>query len=308
MEDITNDAWLNQLLDEYRLADDFYEDRSIRWGEFIQPSSDPRPDLTSGSLRIAVIGSMPVGLLTLKTLLSYARHFPDRLHIVCLLTDDAANPEAKIAVRKRIWHVYPAEVQRRIEFTTIRSALDAGIPVYTGDIKTDWFRSTFSELNPDAVICCGYGQRIDGPILKVPRLGIYNLHPADLAHGFGAGPAMYDDSKARDAETTCWTVHLMNEALDAGPIIGSSPPINIRMSNGDFPQSKADYYTKVMDGLDYLTFHTVNSLIAWHRNGQTSPMKHLDFETLFPNTIKRWMMEPIREFPEHVAPDPALFS
>ncbi|MES0881733.1 formyltransferase family protein [Roseibium sp. SCP14] len=308
MGDVTKDAWLNNLLEEYQLADSVYDDTSIRWGEFIQPASDPRPNIAPGILRLAVIGSMPVGFLMLKTLLSYARQFPDKLHIACLLTDDVANPEAKIGVRKRIWHVYPEDVQRRIEFATIKSALDAGIPVYTGDIKTDWFRETFSELKPDAVICCGYGQLIDGPILEIPRLGIYNLHPADLAHGFGAGPAMYDDSRSRNAISTCWTVHLMNEALDAGPIVGSSPPINIRMTNGDFPESKVDYYTKVMDGLDYLTFHTISSLIDWHLRGHTMPMTQVDFAALFPSAIKRWMMEPVREFPEHIVPDPALFE
>jgi folate-dependent phosphoribosylglycinamide formyltransferase PurN len=308
MGDSAKDAWLNQLLEEYLLADTFFDDTSIRWGEFIQPTSDPRASITPATLRIAVIGSMPVGFLTLKTLLSYARHFPDQLHIVCLLTDDAGNPDAKIGVRKRIWHVYPEEVQRRIEFSTIRSALDAGVPVYTGDIKADWFRETFSQMKPDAVICCGYGQLIDGPILKTPKLGIYNLHPADLAHGFGVGPAMYDDSRSRNAETTCWTVHLMNEALDSGPIVGSSPVINIRMPNGDFPENKIDYYTKVMDGLDYLTFHTVQSLIEWYQNGHTTPMKHLDFNALFPSAIKSWMQEPIREFPQHIVPDPALFD
>lgn len=156
------------------------------------------------------------------------------LHVVCLLTDDPANADARISVRKRIWHHFPEDERRSIEAETAKLALSAGIPVYTGDIKDDWFRSTLADLRPDAVMCCGFGQLVDAPFLRIEELGVYNFHPADLANGFGAGPAPYEDSRARDAATTCWTVHLMNEAIDDGHILGSSPPINIRSADGAF--------------------------------------------------------------------------
>jgi folate-dependent phosphoribosylglycinamide formyltransferase PurN len=308
MADLTKDTWLNQYLKGLRLADHVYSDETIRWGEFIEPNSDPRPIPKKETLRLAVIASLPGGFLTLKTLLAYANSFPEKLHIVCLLTDDPGNPDARISVKKRIWHHHSDMERRQIEQETVKTALEAGIPVYTGDIKQDWFRSILSELLPHAVLCNGFGQLVDRPFLQIPELGVYNFHPSDLAQGFGAGPAPYEESRSRDAKTTCWTVHLMNEAIDDGHIVGSSPPINIRHADGTFPADPTDYYSKIADGLDHLVFHAVDRLIEWHESGQTVPMSKIEFERLFTDKIKARMLEPIRDFPEYLFPDPSLFS
>ncbi|CTQ54898.1 Methionyl-tRNA formyltransferase [Roseibium album] len=308
MADVTKDDWLNQYLKSLRLADHVYSDETVRWGELIEPNSDPRPRPTAETLRIAVIASLPVGFLTLKTLLAYARCFPARLHIVCLLTDDPENPDAKISAKKRIWHLYPDNERKLIEQETVKTALEAGIPAYTGDIKRDWFRNALSELQPDAVLCCGFGQLVDRPFLQIPNLGVYNFHPSDLAHGFGAGPSPYEDCVSRNAQTACWTVHLMNEEIDDGHIVGSSPPINIRQADGTFPPDPKDYYNKVTDGLDHLVFHTVNSLVDWHQSGQTAPISKIEYESLFTDAIKTRMLEPIRDFPKYLFPEPSLFS
>ncbi|WP_298820366.1 formyltransferase family protein [uncultured Roseibium sp.] len=308
MSDLSKDFWLNRWLKGLRLADHVYNDASIRWGELIEPSVDPRPHPFNDTLRIAVIASLPVGFLTLKTLLTYARHYPAQLHISCLLTDDPLNQDARISARKRIWHLYPQDLQRELERATIRTALTAGIPVYTGDIKQDWFRETLRDLKPDAVLCCGFGQLIDKPFLRIPNLGVYNFHPSDLASGHGAGPAPHEDVKQRNAHTTRWTVHLMNEEIDAGHIIGTSPPINIRRSDGEFPDDPIDFYSKLTDGLDHLVYHTVKCLIEWHAHGQTKPMRSINFEQLFTPEIKARMMKPIAYFPDVVFPDPTLFA
>lgn len=308
MADPAKDHWLNRYLKGLKLADHVYSDERIRWGEFIEPSVDPRPRPGEQTLRLAVIASLPIGFLALKTVLAYAACFPRDLHVVCLLTDDPANADARISVRKRIWHHFPEDERRSIEAETAKLALSAGIPVYTGDIKDDWFRSTLADLRPDAVMCCGFGQLIDAPFLRIAELGVYNFHPADLANGFGAGPAPYEDSRDRDAATTCWTVHLMNEAIDDGHILGSSPPINIRSADGAFPDDPQDYYTKVADGLDHLVFHTIRTLVAWHQGGQTTPLTRIDFDRLFSAEIKRRMGEPLRSYPEYLFPDPDLFA
>lgn len=308
MSDLSKDIWLNRWLKGLRLADHVYNDESIRWGEFIEPSVDSRPRPASDTLRIAVIASLPVGFLTLKTLLAFAHHFPAKLYISCLLTDDPLNQDARISARKRIWHLYPEDMQRELESATVRTALSAGIPVYTGDIKQDWFRETLRDLKPHAVLCCGFGQLIDKPFLRIPDLGVYNFHPSDLASGHGAGPAPHEDVKQRNADTTRWTVHLMNEEIDAGHIVGSSPPINIRRSNGKFADNPIDFYSKLTDGLDHLVFHTTKSLVAWHARGQTKPMDSIDFEKLFTSEIKARMMLPITDFAEAVFPDPTLFA
>ena len=308
MADLGKDKWLNRYLRGLRLADHVYSDDSVRWGEFIEPNADPRPVPAEGTLRLAVIASLPVGFLMLKTLLAYSRQFPSAYHIVCVLTDDPLNPDARVSARKRIWHHFDEEERRQIEAETVKLALSAGLPVFTGDIKDDWFRSTLAELKPDAVLCCGFGQLIDPPFLRLANLGVINLHPSDLAHGYGAGPAPFEESRSRDAHTTCWTAHFMNEAIDDGQIIGSSPPITIRQADGSFPEDPIAYYSKVTDGLDHLVFHTIRSLVAWHGSGQTTPMTAIDFDRLFADTIKQRMLEPIRDFPSYLFPDPELFE
>ncbi|ASP33086.1 formyltransferase family protein [Labrenzia sp. VG12] len=308
MADLGKDQWLNRYLKGLRLADHVYSDLSVRWGEFIEPSTDPRPVPADGTLRLAVIASLPVGFLMLKTLLAVSRRSPEAFHIVCVLTDDPLNPDAKVSAKKRIWHHFEEDERRQIEAETVKLALSAGIPVFTGDIKDDWFRSTLAELKPDSVLCCGFGQLIDKPFLQLANLGVINMHPSDLANGFGAGPAPFEDSRTRDAQSTCWTVHFMNEAIDDGQILGSSPPINIRQADGSFPHDPIAYYSKVTDGLDHLAFHTVNALVDWHESGQTEPMKSIDFDRLFSRTIKQRMLEPIRDFPVYLFPDPDLFA
>ena len=308
MADISKDAWLNRSLKGLKLADHVYSDESIRWGEFIEPSSDPRPAPSDTTFRVAVIASLPVGFLVLKTLLALAKCQPDKLYITCVLTDDPVNSDAKVSARKRIWHIYPENERRQIELQTVKAALSEGIPVYTGDIKQDWFRTALSELKPDAVLCCGFGQLIDAKFLKIPQLGVYNFHPSDLAQGHGAGPAPFEDCKARGASTTCWTVHLMNEAIDDGHIVGSSPPINIRTADGSFPDDPVDYYSKVADALDHLAAHTLYALLVWHGQGHRTPLRALDYDALFPAAVKERMLKPVGTVPEVLFPDPALFS
>jgi methionyl-tRNA formyltransferase len=67
--------------------------------------------------------------------------------------------------------------------------------------------SAAHNLAPDAIIVCGCGQIFDSRILEVPRCGVYNFHPSDLAHGHGAGARPYEDTLARNDPWTCWTVH-----------------------------------------------------------------------------------------------------
>ena len=74
-----------------------------------------------------------------------------------------------------------------IEVATIETALQAGVPVYTGEFKIDWFYRQLASWRPDVIIVCACGQIFDARILELPRYGVYNFHPSDLAHGHGAG-------------------------------------------------------------------------------------------------------------------------
>lgn len=310
MSDVSRDAWLNERARHRRKGRSFVSDDELRWGELILPAEGENPGKTDEGLRILAIASMPIGYTVLRTLEAYEQHFPKRLNLVGLLTDDPLNDDARISVRKRIWHLYPPRQRAQVEFATVESGLEFGLPVFTGDVKNDWFRQRLRLWAPDAVICCGFGQLIDRPFLAVPPMGVCNLHPADLRGGHGAGPAPYDDAASRNAETTCFTVHLMTEEIDAGPIVGVSPPINIRTESGAFADDPAVYYTKMLDGLDHLAFHLVETLIDAAAAGRRQKPAPVDFSAMFSTAKRAEMMRLIAGNTRLrlAEPDPALFG
>jgi len=309
MSDISKDAWLNERARHQRKGRTIVSDDQLRWGELILPAEGENPEKTDAGLRVVAIASMPIGYPVLQTLKAYERHYPDRLNLVGLLTDDPLNDDARISMKKRIWHLYTPEQRAQLEFATVESGLEFGLPVFTGDVKNDWFRARLRSWAPDAVICCGYGQLIDAPFLAVPPMGVCNLHPADLRGGHGAGPAPYDDAASRNAETARFTVHLMTEAIDAGPVVGVSPPINIRTETGAFPRDPAVYYTKMLDGLDHLAFHLVEAMIGAAAAGNRQPLGPVDFAQMFSPSKQAVMMRPIEGNTRFrlAEPDPALF-
>jgi len=66
----------------------------------------------------------------------------------------------------------------------VESALSFGIPCYTGEIKIEYFNKLLAEWNPDTIIVFVFGQFFNKEIINYPQLGIYNFHPADLAHTY----------------------------------------------------------------------------------------------------------------------------
>ncbi|MCP4318662.1 MAG: hypothetical protein GY789_22365 [Hyphomicrobiales bacterium] len=308
MDNIKKSEWLNDQLRRFRLAHEFVSDSSVRWGELIVPEAGRDQPRSDKALRIVAITSLPIGFMTLQTLLAHERGFPDRVNLACVVTDDPMNADAKIGVRKRIWHHYNRAERAVIESQTVMSALQNKVPVYTGDIKQPWFKNQLGAMQPDAVICCGFGQMLDPEFLSIPKLGCYNIHPTDLSRNIGVGPAPYEGAKANDVRTSRWTVHIMTKDIDGGPIIGLSPPIFVRTESGGFPDNPIDYYSKMLDGLDYLVFHMAKALADKKLDGRTDPVKQLDFDALFPAHIKQRMLEPLRQSPKYPFPDPALFS
>jgi folate-dependent phosphoribosylglycinamide formyltransferase PurN len=305
---IARDEWLNRHLKGLHLSHEFVSDPSLRWGELIVPEVQQPPPDGDAVLRLAAITSMTIGFMALLTLLAYQRHHPDRLYLTCVITDDPMNPDAKIGVRKRIWHHHSVEERAAIEEQIAIAALRDGVPVHTGDIKQPWFRDRLRNWSPDVVLCLGFGQVLDAGFLSIPAMGCCNVHPSDLTAGIGAGPAPYEGARERDVETSHWTVHAITDLVDQGPPIGLSPPINVRSAAGMFPDDPLDYYCKMLDGLDHLVFHTVEALVAAKETGTNTADLQIDFDAAFSDAIKNRMLEPRRSTPQYRFPDPALFA
>ena len=309
MSDISRDAWLNERIRHERKGRSFLTDDALRWGELILPAPGEHPGKTEAGLRTLLIASMHFGYATVQTLMAYERHFPDRLNLVGLITDDPLNDDARISVRKRIWHLYSPQERADLEFAMVGAGLEFGLPVFIGDVKNEWFRDRLRSWAPDVVICCGFGQRIDAPFLAVPPMGVCNFHPADLREGHGAGPAPYEDASARDEKTARFTIHLMAEEIDTGPVIGVSPPINIRTDAGAFVEDPVVYYARMLDGLDHLSFYLVDRLVDAADEGRREPLGPVDFASKFSPAQRARMMRPVTERTSFslIEPDPSLF-
>ncbi len=88
----------------------------------------------------------------------------------------------------------------------------------TGDVNDPRFLDMLRRLAPDLVLNYSL-QRFGSELLKIPRVGCINLHPAPLPAYRGVYPTFWElYNGERESGVSC---HFMSERLDAGPIIAS---------------------------------------------------------------------------------------
>ena len=93
-------------------------------------------------------------------------------------------------------------------------ALEGGVPV----LQPERIRSTdVAEFRPDVGVVAAYGQILSRKLLKVPRLGLLNLHPSLLPRWRGAAPIQRALLEG-DSETGVCVIRVAPE-LDAGPVL-----------------------------------------------------------------------------------------
>lgn len=278
------------------------------WGQLILPSETEKQSKTSEGMRVVIFGSYLLGYLLMETLKKFEKKNPTRLNVVGLVTDDPASPAAKISVKRRIWRLYKQEEIIRMETAMAESGLTSGIPVYTGAVKTDYFRALLKKWNPDVILVCVLGQIIDDPIINYPKYGIYNFHPADLLAGHGAGPQPFQDLINRNAETSKITIHQLTEQLDDGPILGQSPPLNVRFSDGSMTDNILVLDDKMLQPVDVMSALLVKTLILHKERGMKGSIRKLDFERHFNQEIRDWLMKAIvSRKPSEKLPEPSEY-
>jgi methionyl-tRNA formyltransferase len=94
------------------------------------------------------------------------------------------------------------------------------IPVWTPErLSRDevFLRFWEEELQPDLAVTAAYGQILPERFLRVPRLGVLNIHPSLLPRYRGAAPVQ----RALQDGVTCTGVSIVRTVLelDAGPIL-----------------------------------------------------------------------------------------
>lgn len=263
------------------------------WGQLIIPSKHESIKEQTRALKILLITSYKTGTLLAKTILKIHSDYPENLQIVGLITDDPVSDSAKISRRRRIWREYNESQWLEIEDEILELALNAGVPCYTGDIKTNFARKLIKQWNPDAIQVCVFGQVIDKPIIDYPAYGIYNYHPADLANHFGAGPQPYQDLVNRGATTSKFTIHHLSEILDAGSIVGQSPVINVAMADGNLPDNLLVIEDRLFMVADFMAVILTCELISAKDNNINQPINTIDFSSYFSNKYKENLLLPI---------------
>jgi hypothetical protein len=290
---LIREAELNHRLALDRPGRHFETVADSRWGELILPAPDERVS-DAGGLRIVMLASFEFGYLAVAAMNAYATRFPGRVRLVGLVTDDPINSEARIGLKKRVWkHMQHGEIVA-IETAVVEAALGAGAPAFTGEIKSDGFRALLDAWKPDAIISCVFGQVIDRAIIERPAWGIYNFHPTDLAHGFGAGPTPAEDLAARGMTSTVWTIHHVIEAVDSGAIVAVSPDINVADLDGKLPADPLMVYDKLAEPVGPLAAGLVDTLWRRFRDGTRGKLGRIDLDPALPAAVRARMQEPIR--------------
>ncbi len=276
------------------------------WGQLFLSAPEERRGKNDEGFRILLFGSYLLGYLLLETLKIVDKQNPGLLNIVGLVTDDPVSPNAKISVKRRIYRLYNNEQIVNLEDAMLESALSVGISVYTGAVRTEYFRKLLNDWKPDAIFVCVFGQIIDKPIIDYPDFGIYNFHPSDLLHNMGAGPQPFQDLINRNASTSKVTVHHLTEKLDGGPVVGQSSDVNVRNADGSITDNILILDDKMLKPIDIMGSLLIKDLIKKKQLNIKGPVSQLDFAKHFSDRYKKMLMEPVTEKkPCSVLPEPS---
>jgi methionyl-tRNA formyltransferase len=98
------------------------------------------------------------------------------------------------------------------------AALEAGLKIYQPDkIKSVAAQAFLEQIAPDAIVIIAYGQIISPALLKIPRLGWFNLHASLLPRYRGAAPIHW--AIANGETTSGVTTMQIDAGLDTGPVL-----------------------------------------------------------------------------------------
>jgi hypothetical protein len=263
----------------------------FQWGGLYLPRKPKNND--GNGLRLALFGSTNAGDLVLQHLLRFESLYPGRIHVTGVATDDPLDRNTRISVPKRIWSRYAHEEMLALRDRVIATSMGSGVPCYTGGVKTDAFWHIFREWGPALVIMCCFGQKIDGRIYDFPVYGMYNFHPSDLAAQIGAGPKPFEGAMQTGKSTSRMVLHLVNEVIDGGPLVASSPPINICLKDGTYPTNILSLQEKIPSVSGWMSMELLLRVLLKKDRGESGRLDFFDMESSIPRQICEKLMEPV---------------
>ena len=102
------------------------------------------------------------------------------------------------------------------------AALAEGLDVLQPERATDPdLRRHLQHLAPDVGVVVAYGHILKSDLLAIPRRGMVNVHPSLLPSLRGAAPVEW--AILNGLETTGVTIMLLDERMDAGPVLHRLP-------------------------------------------------------------------------------------
>jgi methionyl-tRNA formyltransferase len=141
---------------------------------------------------------------------------------------------------------------QRVTEGPVKAAATAwGVPVLQPDrLKTPDFLDAFSAMAPDLGVVAAYGKILPEALLRVPRLGLINVHASLLPRWRGAAP-VERAVMAGDSRTGVTIMRIVRE-LDAGPMVDAiarpiAPDETAEEVERDLALLGADLLLKVVD-------------------------------------------------------------
>ena len=184
-------------------------------------------------LRVIYFGTPPFAVPTLRALLGSEQH-------VVALVSQPDRPSG------RGQHVTPT--------ATKQVALEAGVPILQPlKLRDEAFLSTVASYDPDLGVVAAYGRIIPDALLKLPRLGMINVHGSLLPKYRGAAPV--HRAVIAGEEMTGITIMRVVAALDAGPMLATaSRPIGPDETSIDVERDLAEIGARsLIDVVDRLS-------------------------------------------------------
>jgi len=271
------------------------EKKEFQWGGLYMPAKVKAG--TGHGLRLVVFGSTNAGNLVLQSLLKYEHKYPGRINVTGVATDDPVDSNTHISVAKRIWGRYTTNEMEKLRDKVIKTSIESGLPCYTGGVKNNLFLNIFREWDPEMVIMCCFGQKINKQLYDYPVYGMYNFHPSDLAAQIGAGPKPFECTMQKGKSTSRMVIHEVNEIIDGGPLVGTSPPVNICLNNGSYPENILSLQEKIPAVSGWLCIELVLEVLKKKDKGENGRIGYFDLEFRIPELIRKKLMKPVSDDP-----------
>ncbi|MBM3403524.1 MAG: hypothetical protein FJY10_01390 [Bacteroidetes bacterium] len=88
-------------------------------------------------------------------------------------------------------------------------------------------------------------------------------------------------------------MHQVTEEIDAGAVVGQSPPTNVRNTSGKIPGNCLIVYDKLSEPLCRLTVAMVEELVNRYERGEKGLLAHADLIARYTPEEKAKLMQPI---------------